>query len=208
MNADFFRNFGLYVVRDFFERDLCDRLRAEARAAAANPATVRKRGTEYEVNEQLRRTQLARVPEATEALVEQRLLRLKDALERHFGVTTTGIRWPQFLVYREGDFFGPHADSSTDANAPPVATRRRVSIVIFLNAEGDRPGEDSYAGGSLTFYGLMNDPRAADRGFPVTAEAGLLVAFPSQYVHSVTPVTRGVRFTIVSWLEGAAECRT
>jgi predicted 2-oxoglutarate/Fe(II)-dependent dioxygenase YbiX len=208
LNADFFRNFGLYVAREFFDGDLCARLRAEARGSAADPATVRKRAADYEVDEQIRRTQLARVSEATEALVELRLLTLKGTLERHFGVTTTGIRWPQFLVYREGDFFCPHADSSADADAPPIATTRRVSIVIFVNGEGSPPDEDSYSGGSLTFYGLMNDPRADDRGFPLTAETGLLVAFPSHYVHSVAPVTRGMRFTIVSWLEGAAECRT
>jgi PKHD-type hydroxylase len=204
LNADFFRNFGLYVAPEFFDGDLCARLRAEARGAAADPATVRKRAADYEVDEQIRRTQLARVSETTEALVEQRLLALKGTLDRHFGVTTTGIRWPQFLVYREGDFFRPHADSSTDEDAPPIATRRRVSIVIFLNGEGNSPDEDSYSGGSLTFYGLMDDARAADRGFPLTGEAGLLVAFPSSYVHSVTPVTRGTRFTIVSWLEGGA----
>jgi SM-20-related protein len=204
LNADFFRTFGLYIARDFFDRDLCARLRAEARAAAADPATVRQQGTEYIVDEEVRRTQLARVSEASEQLVEHRLKALKGTLERHFRVTTSGIRWPQFLVYREGDFFRPHADSSAAVDAPAVATGRRVSIVMFLNGEGDRADDESYAGGSLTFYGLMRDARADDRGFPVTGEAGLLVAFPSQLVHSVTPVTRGMRFTVVSWLEGTA----
>ena len=165
---------------------------------------MRKQGAEYVVNEEIRRTQLARVSAASEQLVERRLMILKGTLERHFNVKTTGIRPPQFLVYREGDFFRAHADSSTDANAPAVATGRRVSIVIFLNGEDSAADDDSYAGGSLTFYGLMKDARADDRGFPITGETGLLVAFPSRYVHSVTPVTRGTRCTIVSWLEGAA----
>ena len=204
MNADFFRTFGLYIARDFFDRELCARLRAEARAAAAAPATVRKLGAEYVVNEEVRRTQLARVSEASEQLVERRLMALKGTLEHHFKVTTSGIRRPQFLVYCEGDFFRPHADSSAAVDAPAVATGRRVSIVMFLNGEGDPADDESYTGGSLTFYGLMHDSRADDRGFPVTGETGLLVAFPSQYVHSVTPVTRGTRFTIVSWLEGTA----
>jgi PKHD-type hydroxylase len=204
VNADFFRGFGLYIARDFLDRELCVRLRSEAGAAAADQATVRRQGTEYVVDEAIRRTHLARVPEASEQLVERRLQALKETLERHFGVTTSGIRWPQFLVYREGDFFRPHADSSADRDAPAVATGRRVSIVMFLNGEGDAADDQSYSGGSLTFYGLMDDARAADRGFPLTGEAGLLVAFPSSYVHSVTPVTRGTRFTIVSWLEGGA----
>jgi predicted 2-oxoglutarate/Fe(II)-dependent dioxygenase YbiX len=203
LNADFFRTFGLYVARDFLDRELCAQLREEARAAAARPATVRRQGADYVVDEEIRRTHLARVSEASETVVERRLTSVKDTLDHHFKVTTTGIRQPQFLVYREGDFFRPHADSSNDADAPAVATRRRVSIVIFLNGES-AADNDSYSGGSLTFYGLMNDARADDRGFPLTGEPGLLVAFPSQKVHSVTPVTRGVRFTVVSWLEGGA----
>ena len=205
LNADFFRSFGLYVARDFFDRDLCARLRTEALGAAADPATVRRRAADYEVNEEIRRTQLARVSEAAEALVDQRLLALKETLERHFGITTAGIRRPQFLVYREGDFFRPHSDSSTESDAPSVATGRRVSIVIFLNGESTDDNDHCYSGGSLTFFGLMHDPRADDRGFPITGETGLLVAFPSHCVHSVTPVTRGTRFTIVSWLEGISE---
>lgn len=205
MNADFFRTFGLYVARDFFDRELCARLRSEACAAAAESATVRTLGTaEYAVDEEVRRTQLACVSQASERLVERRLKALKEPLERHFSVTTSGIRWPQFLVYREGDFFRPHSDSSTAVEASAVATGRRVSIVIFLNGEGDPADDESYTGGSLTFYGLMHDDRADDRGFPVTGETGVLVAFPSQYIHAVTPVTRGTRVTIVSWLEGDA----
>src|SRR5262249_44805406 len=103
-------------------------------------------------------------------------------------------------------FFGPHADSSTESDAPSVATGRRVSIVVFLNGEST-DDDNCYSGGSLTFFGLMHDPRANDRGFPITGETGLLVAFPSHCVHSVTPVTRGTRFTIVSWLEGTAGCQ-
>jgi predicted 2-oxoglutarate/Fe(II)-dependent dioxygenase YbiX len=202
LNADFFRSFGFYIDHDFFDRDLCARLRAEARAAAGDAATVRTQGAEYAVNEQIRRTHLARVSNASAALVERRLMALKGNLDRHFNVTTTGIRPPQFLVYRAGDFFRPHADNSTSADAPAVATGRRVSIVIFLNGEGAAADHEAYSGGSLTFFGLMNDARADDRGFPITGETGLLVAFPSQYVHSVTPVTLGVRCTIVSWLEG------
>ena len=70
---------------------------------------------------------------------------------------------------------------------------------------GEVPEEDpaSYAGGSLMFYGLIDDPRTRNHGLPLTAVSGLLVAFRSETVHAVTPVTRGTRFTIVSWLDRA-----
>jgi SM-20-related protein len=203
LNAEFFRSFGLYIVRDFLDADLCARLRSETRSAMGIPATIRTRGAEYVVDEEVRRTKIAEVSEANVALLEQRLLAVKPTVETHFEVVTAGCRRPQFLVYREGDFFGPHADNSREPDAPEIATGRRVSMVVFLNGEGEEREEDSYAGGSLTFYGLMDDPRARKYGFSLTAETGLLVAFRPEWVHAVTPVSRGIRYTVVSWLEGA-----
>jgi predicted 2-oxoglutarate/Fe(II)-dependent dioxygenase YbiX len=52
----------------------------------------------------------------------------------------------------------------------------------------------------LSFFGLMGeDAREEAVGLPLTGEAGLLVAFPSELVHGVQAVTRGKRYTVVSW---------
>jgi SM-20-related protein len=201
LNAEFFRDFGMYFVRGFFDADLCAKLRAEVRSAVAAPTTVRIKGSEYGVNETIRRTQWADVSSSTLSFVEARLTVLKPALERHFETQTTGYRTPQFLVYKEGDFFAPHADRSSDPDAPVMATGRRVSVVLFLNSEADEPAPDTYGGGSLTFYGLLDDPRIKDYGFPLKGEEGLLVAFRPEVVHAVSPVTHGERYTIVTWLE-------
>jgi predicted 2-oxoglutarate/Fe(II)-dependent dioxygenase YbiX len=198
VEPEFFANFGLYVARNFLDPALCAEFRSQASVATGIAATVRREGSQYAVDEEIRRTKVAEVSEQSEALIQERLLALKPVLDSHFGVATTECRRPQFLVYRPGDFFRAHADSSRDPAAPAFSTRRRVSIVIFLNGEGLE--QESYAGGSLVFYDLMGDPRARDHGFPLTAEAGLLVAFRSELVHAVIPVTRGTRFTIVSWL--------
>ena len=70
---------------------------------------------------------------------------------------------------------------------------------MFLN--GATPGDPAgYSGGSLTFFGLMDDsPSGESVGLPLAGETGLLVAFPSHLVHSVSPVTAGERYTLVSW---------
>jgi SM-20-related protein len=67
--------------------------------------------------------------------------------------------------------------------------------VLFLNGEGGADQPSSYGGGQLTFYGLMGDRL----GLPLAGRPGLLVAFRSDLVHAVTPVTRGERYTVVSW---------
>ena len=63
--------------------------------------------------------------------------------------------------------------------------------VLFLN--------DDYTGGALTLYGLVDDPKWRDYGFAVAPAPGLLVAFPSDMLHEVTPVIAGERCTVANW---------
>jgi SM-20-related protein len=202
LNAEWFTHFGMYVVKGFFDPELCARLRSEVCSATGVASTVWDKGDRYIVDESLRRTKTARVAESTVSFVEARLLAIKPALESHFSVVTSGLQRPQFLLYKEGDFFGVHSDSINNPDASEFVTARRVSVVIYLNGESEEPEPDTYAGGSLTFYGFWDDPALKKCGFPLVGEAGLLIAFRSEVVHAVTPVTRGERYTIVSWLEG------
>jgi predicted 2-oxoglutarate/Fe(II)-dependent dioxygenase YbiX len=102
-------------------------------------------------------------------------------------------------LYREGDFFRAHPDDSAKADAPDFVRRRSVSAVVFLN--GVSPTEsDGYSGGSLVFYGLMDDGTSEESvGLALAGETGLLIAFPSELVHSVSPITAGERYTLVGW---------
>jgi predicted 2-oxoglutarate/Fe(II)-dependent dioxygenase YbiX len=74
-----------------------------------------------------------------------------------------------------------------------------VSVVVFLNAQATHPVEETFEGGALAFYGLMKAPGMEHAGIPLEPEAGLLVAFRSDVMHEVSPVTRGERYTLVSW---------
>lgn len=206
-NADFFSRFGLFVNKGFLDPELCSNIRSEMQSTRSAPATVvGKEVPDEAVDENTRRTKAAEVSALTISLVEERFLALKPMLERHFDVTLSGCQKPGFLVYEEGDFFQPHPDSSPEPDAPEYVRERQVSAVVFLNDETEDSGRDSYGGGSLTFYGLMDYPGRENSdqngkkiGFPLVGEAGLLIAFRSELVHEVTPVTRGERYTIVSW---------
>src|SRR5215204_37745 len=161
-NVDFFTRFGLFVHKGFFDSEVCSRIRSEMQATRSTPATVLGEGDSDEVDENTRRTKRAAVSAPTESFVEGRLLALKPMLERHFGVALSGCQEPGFLVYQEGDFFRPHPDTSTEPDAPEYVKERQVSAVVFLNDEAEDSGRDSYRGGSLTFYGLMNHPRGGN----------------------------------------------
>lgn len=199
--ADFFRRLGLFVIKDFFDPESCARLRLEAGLASNSQAMVVSRRGER-VDEGIRKTKQAHVSVPTVALVRERLLAVQPLLESHFTVTLVGCQGPEFLVYKAGDLFQAHSDSSDDPDYPDdleYVKKRQVSVVIFLNGEAEAPGPESYQGGALTFYGLIDDSRAQTCGFPLMGEVGLLIAFRSNVFHEVTAVIQGERCTIVSW---------
>jgi len=180
----------LLEIPNFLGAKACATLRAEMRAAGGNPATVS--GGNY--TPEVRRTTHAAVPPTTGEGVIRLLMARKDAIERHFALTLTDCEDPHFLYYQVGDFFVPHQDGNTDEGG---ATRfRKISAVIFLSAQSDEPLPDTYGGGSLVLHGRSSSPLLR---VPLAPVPGTLVAFRSETTHEVTPVTRGERFTIVSW---------
>ena len=192
--SDFFTRLGLFVANGFFDAELCARLRRELRAAQCEPAKVYGDDRQNAVNRSVRSTSWLKVTANTSSLVDARLGALLPMLEGHFRVPLRGWQDVDFLRYAQGDFFQSHRDANPHAEAPDYLQARRVSIVLFLNREGV-----DYGGGSLTFYGLLEDPRWASYGFPLRGEEGLLVAFRSDVLHGVTPVTHGERLTLVTW---------
>lgn len=91
----------------------------------------------------------------------------------------------QFTTYGPG---GDHYDWHVDKGQPGQAPRK-LSMTLQLSDPMD------YAGGDLEIWG-ENLPT------PVTKRKGLIAAFPSYTMHRVTPVTAGVRHSLVVWLSG------
>ena len=192
--AEFFASFGLFVERDFLDHALCDELRGQMEAAPGSPGKVLKEEG-HVIDEDYRRVVTAELSDATRSLVKTRFEQLTPELERHFKTELRECQPPALLRYREGDFFNVHSDNGGYARV----AARRISAVAFLNDEREDPEPGTYSGGSLAFFGLVGGERGEKVGFPLVGEKGLLVAFPSDRFHSVTPVTRGERYTVVTW---------
>jgi len=194
---ELFAKLGLFAAPGFLPSGSCARLVREMGLSATAPARVLSGGKVRRAEAQ-RRGLGARVSPSTFRRVRARLLSARPALERHFGVRLTGAEPPQFLLYRRGDYFRPHRDRSPGRGAYPKGQssigRRKVSVVVFLNASGR-----DYRGGELVFYGLLGGSRLAKIGLELPPQTGLLIAFPSTLRHEVTPVRRGRRFSLVSW---------
>ncbi len=109
----------------------------------------------------------------------------------------------QFGIYADGGHYDWHFDmtgrvySERDEVAPEFhGLLRKISFSLQLND----PSE--YDGGDFEIeLGLPSDTNRIERPNPKRTR-GSLVVFPSFLPHRVTPVTRGVRYSLVSWLCG------
>ena len=181
----------LFIVPNFLTPAECQMLISEMKSASTSAATVYGRTTSGAIDQNVRRTLRVRPSDETVTLITTRLWSHKDAVEKHFDVALGECEEPQFLRYREGDFFVAHQDGNTGL-LQLETERRRVSTVIFLNRKSEQPEPDAYGGGSLLFTNY-NDK------FSTEAEQGMLIAFRSETTHEVTPVTHGERYSIASW---------
>ena len=83
-----------------------------------------------------------------------------------------------------------HYDWHMDSSPPQNGVQRKLTCVILLND----PSE--FEGGILQFKGMEDDV--------ALKQQGSIVVFPSFIEHRVTPVTKGVRYTAVTWAYGPA----
>jgi SM-20-related protein len=204
--TDLLARLGVFTMPGFLDPATCKAVRSEMLESAGAPATVTMHLERDELAERYRRTTVAQVSVATASLIEQKLLGVRGSLAESFSRPLDACERPQFLVYKEGDYIRPHSDGSAEEQAPEWLRKRSVATVVFLNDESEREESGTFSGGSLNFYGLLSDdPRGRSVALPVTPEAGLLVAFTAETVHGVSEVTRGERYTVVSWFSSARE---
>ena len=185
-------------IGDFLDGPACAALRAELRQADGGPATVLSQAPGGTSRPQIRRTTRLAPPVATRERVTRLLLQRAAELARHFGRELAECEEPQFLRYREGDFFVAHQDGNTPG-IHDQSRFRKISAVIFLSVQAQEPAPDCYGGGALVLHGPYSGPTLR---VPLAPAPGTLVCFPAETTHEVMPVTHGERFTIASWFRG------
>ncbi len=140
------------------------------------------------VNNNIRRSAIIRVDIEKEKWIMDRLIKIAQTANKEFNYDlTNGILEPaQVAAYDErhdGTYFW-HLDIGAKC------LTRKLSISIPLN------NAEEFEGGELQFnYG---------RPVTQTQEAGSAIVFPSYALHQVTPVTKGCRFSMVTWVHGPA----
>ena len=189
--------FNLYFVKSFLDEQLCGEIITELSGATENLASVYGLAEGGAVDERIRKATRLVPPAGTVERIIKRFLNAREEVGAYFGISLRACEEPQFLRYRVGDFFVAHQDGNTGMLLSNREQSRKISLVIFLNGQSETGAAGSYGGGSLVFSEWRPGRRAGQ--YSLAGEAGMLVAFPAETTHEVVPVTRGERYSIVSW---------
>jgi len=139
------------------------------------------------VNREIRDSEIRWIgPDSESIWLFERITELVQGCNRaRYGFDLAGIYENlQITQYGAGGFYNWHKDHGKRAHSI-----RKLSVTIQLSD----PSE--YDGGDLEFL-AGPQVQTAPRGL------GTAVVFPSFVMHRVTPVTRGLRRSIVAWISG------
>jgi PKHD-type hydroxylase len=138
-------------------------------------------------NSNVRSTRISWIEEKQETLwlFQKMIGAVSQINQQAYGFDLAALESLQYTVYHagEGSHYGWHVDHG---NTP---RRRKLSLVLQLSAPGD------YEGCELQIYASTQIDTA-----PKTR--GTLIAFPSYTLHRVTPITAGIRKSLVMWCSG------
>ena len=115
---------------------------------------------------------------------------LTDAIKKvnneYFQFDLTHLTALQFTVYdgKNNSNYQKHMDLGRSF------PNRKLSFSIQLS------NDNEYTGGDLRFHYIKTQPEIAPR------TRGKIIFFPTWMIHDVTPVTQGIRYSLVGWVNG------
>lgn len=156
-----------------------------------DPDTTNKTGvTSWQVDKKTRDTQIVDMGRLFPKI--EQLLKdvVREVINPFYDIEVDSSEVPQILSYGIGGHYKPHIDGESIWCTPTgekiwkKSTDRDLSMVFYLN--------DDFEGGDFIF---------PEHHIRVRPEPGMMVCFPSNhhYMHGVEPVTRGKRYSIVTW---------
>lgn len=174
------------IIQNAVEPDLCDYLSYESAELQEG-----KLGVRDDSDSSTRRSQILFLNEPMKepTIYSQIMSVFYNVNEQMFNFDLSTIETIQYTEYDSSynGFYDFHVD--THAELQPNQMQRKLSLSIQLSD----PSE--YQGGELVFQGVDYDPEEIK-------QKACAIIFPSYLLHSVTPVTKGKRKSLVSWCTG------
>lgn len=165
-----------------FSKDQCEWIINYGQNLNGIPASIGGEGSLGKVNKEIRDAKVFPFPlnDQTEPLY-RKMMTIVESVNDQYDFDIDGIPHEfQLLKYEPNGHYNWHMDMGGQNSD------RKISVVVFLTD----PSE--YEGGELEVAGGNKLPR----------EQGMVATFPSYMMHTVHPVIKGTRWTLVSWITG------
>ena len=145
--------------------------------------------SEENQNETVRKSKLNWLK--TDHIFNKILLRyVTEANNEYFKYNIEKFTPCQFTRYGVGDYYNYHQDNHNNVEDFENATRK-LSLTLQLS------NPNTYEGGKFLLFNGEKEPYE-----PPIREQGSIIVFDSRLWHKVTPITKGVRYSLVSWILG------
>ena len=180
----------IFIAEHAMDDATCRRIQAAMDVGVREPTEIIE--GDMTLAEDVRRASHIEVPPAIFELIDTHLDAQRDAAGAFFDLPLEGREGVNLLRYEAGGFYKPHVDRAYLAAWPPAA-RRALTVILFLESSRVADPAGGFTGGVLRLF--------PDGGEPVeiVPRRGMLVAFPADTMHEVSPVIGGHRDTIVDW---------
>ena len=183
----YYQNFAFR--EKFFSPEECDRILALLNQYPPQEATVRRDDAvgALGTDEAIRKSRVTFIPMIKEAeWIHQKLAAAAiECNKALYNFQLTGfLEGLQLGQYQAGHFYGWHMDFGYRE-----MSIRKLSIVAQLT------DPSQYEGGDLELYSGKTPMKAV-------RTRGALIFFPSFVLHRITPITSGVRHSLVGWVSG------
>ena len=178
--------------------DVCDQIVTDCKQNILKSASVLSFDKKGRDDPEIRKTSVHFIADKDNKINELAWHFLREANKVQFHYDLTFFQAIQFAEYKDGGFYGWHQDAS---GIDPNNETRKLSLTLVLS------DPNTFEGGELQFY--SGDRPLEDMG-DMTGEQvqqdiqaqGTVVVFDSRDFHRVTPVTKGVRHSVVCWTVG------
>lgn len=177
--------------KEHFSAEKCDEIIRNAKELPLVRATVGMKEN-ASINEDIRRSEIRWVTQNGYwcDLFDEMSRITKRSNDDWFDVRYTHLPNMQFTEY-DSEYLGEYKVHQDVAWPSTGDVERKLSFVIQLSDPND------YEGGELKLHNVPNSlPQ------DVIKTRGTVIFFPSLIFHEVTPVTKGVRYSLVGWWEG------
>ena len=182
-----FNNPTYVTIPDIFSEDEISKIIFTGKQSNGNLGTIFSNG-DYVVDAEVRRSKVSWLkPNSFNSWLYEKLTRIIcEVNNSNWEYDIRSIQTLQFGEYHSEykGYYRQHLDSFLGNNV--TVTQRKLSFSVQLS-------HPTYQGGDLFLNG-GSDVIPKDRGS--------ITIFPSHTLHEVTPVTKGIRYSLVGWVIG------